>query len=117
MRIELDSHVDITVLSRNCVILTYTGKERKLSPYSDEYESIQHVPVVTRSTAWTRPHSGETSIIVFDEALWMGDKLDQILVNPKQMRHHFIKVQDNPWMQNLMVITCSQEDVTIPLYI
>ena len=47
-RIELDPHADTTILGRNCVILTYTGKKCKVLPYSDWYESIQHVPVVTR---------------------------------------------------------------------
>ena len=46
-RIELDSHPDTTALDRNCVILTYTGKECEVSPYSGEYYSIQHVSVVT----------------------------------------------------------------------
>ena len=58
-RIELDSHADTTFLGSNCVILTYTGKEWKESPYSDEYDYIQYVPVVTGDTAWTCPHSGE----------------------------------------------------------
>ena len=35
------------------MILTYTGKECKVSPYSDGYEYIQHIPVVIRGTAST----------------------------------------------------------------
>ena len=67
-----------------------------MSPYSDKYESIQHVPVVTAATLWTFPHSGETFILVFNEALWMGEKLDYTLVDPNQISHHHIDVQDNP---------------------
>ena len=47
VRIELDSHSDKIVLSHNCFIFIYTGKYVKVSPYSDKYELIQHVPVVT----------------------------------------------------------------------
>ena len=61
-------------------------------PYSDEYESIKHVPVVTGATAWTCTHSGETLILVSNEVLWMGEKLDHIFVNPNQMHHHRIDV-------------------------
>ena len=111
------SHADTTVLGSNCVILAYTGKECKVSPYSDKYKSIQHVPVVTRATEWNFPHSGETSIIMFNEDLLMGDKLDHILMNPNQMRHNHINVQDNPCMQNPMGINFLEEDLTIPLYI
>ena len=79
--IELDSHVDTTIIGSNCVILTYTGKECKVSPYNDEYQSIQHMPGFTQATAWTCPPSGKTLIIVSNEALWMGDKLDHTLMN------------------------------------
>ena len=58
-RIELESHADTTVLGSNCVILKYTGKECEVSPYSDEYKSMHHVPVVTGATSWTFPHSGK----------------------------------------------------------
>ena len=65
-RIELELYSDTTVLGCNCVILTYTSKECKVSPYSDKYESIKHVPVVTGATSWTCPHSRETFILVFN---------------------------------------------------
>ena len=113
---ELDSQADTTVLGHNCVILTYTGKGCKVSPYSDDYELIQYVSVVTGATVWNCPHSIEKFILLFNEALWMEDKLDHTLVNPKQMCHHRIDVQDNPCMKNPMGITCPEEDVTIPLY-
>ena len=58
-RIELDSHADTTVLGCNCVILSYTGKDCKVSPYSDEYKSIQHGPVVIGAAVWNCPQSGE----------------------------------------------------------
>ena len=53
------------------MILAYTCKECEVLPYSDDYESIQHVPVVTGETIWTCPEYGETFILVLNEALWM----------------------------------------------
>ena len=94
-RIELDSHADTTVLSFNCVILTYTGKEFKVSPHRDEYKSIQNVPVVNVMTAWTYPHSFKTFILVFNVALWMGYKFYHTLLNTNQMRHHRISLEKN----------------------
>ena len=93
---ELDSHADTTVAGRNCAILQYTGKECDVSPYSDEYESIQNVPIVTAATAWQSNHTGQTYILVFNEALWMGDQIDHSLINPNQLRHFGTQVQDNP---------------------
>ena len=54
-RIELDSHADTCVLGRNFVILSYSGKECEVLPYSDEYDSVKNVPIVTGATAWTLP--------------------------------------------------------------
>ena len=95
-RIELDSHSDTTVPSCNCIFLTYTVKECNVSPYSDKYKSIQHIPLVTREIAWTCSHSRETFTLVFNEALWMGKKLDHTLVNPNQMLHYSTDMKDNP---------------------
>ena len=112
----MDSHADTTVLGCKCAILAYIGKKFKVSPYSDEYESIQHVQVVTGVTAWIFPHSRETFILIFNKALCIGENLNNTLVNPNQMRHHRINVQDKPCMKKPMLITCPEEDVTVPLY-
>ena len=71
--LELDSHADTVVLGKNCVILAYTGRECDVSPYTDYYDAIKGVPIVTGATAWTSQATGETFILVFNEALWMGE--------------------------------------------
>ena len=57
-RIELDTHADTTVLGLNCVVLSYTGKECEVSPYSSQYKAVQNVPVVTGATVWTNATDG-----------------------------------------------------------
>ena len=71
-RIELDSHADTTVLGANCIILSHTGQSCEVMPYSDTYDAITDVPVVTGATLWTSPHDGDEFILIFNEALWMG---------------------------------------------
>ena len=88
----MESHADTTVLGCKCLILTYTDKEYEVSPYSDKYESIQHMLVVNGAIAWTCLHSGETFILFFNEALWMGEDLEHTLLNPNQIHHHRINV-------------------------
>ena len=66
---ELDSHADSIVAGKNCVILNYTGKECDVSPYREDYESINNVPIVTAATAWQSPITGQTYILVFNEAI------------------------------------------------
>ena len=93
---ELDSHADSIVAGSNCIILNYTGKECDVSPYRDDYNAITNVPIVTAATAWQSPHTGQCYILVFNEAIWMGDHMDHSLINPNQLRHHGVRVQDDP---------------------
>ena len=93
---ELDSHADTIVAGANCVIINYTGRECDVAPYSEEYESIQNVPIVTAATAWQSSTTGQTYILVMNEALWMGPSLPNTLINPNQLRHYGVTVQDNP---------------------
>ena len=77
--IELDMHADTTVLGLNCVILSYTGKECEVSPYSSEYEAVQNVPVVTGAMVWMNIMDGMAYLLIFHESLWVGNKLDHTL--------------------------------------
>jgi hypothetical protein len=94
---EMDSHADTIVCGANCAIIHYTGKECDVSPYTDAYEAIKSVPIVQAGTAYDNVETGETFIFVFNEAIWMGDKMDNTLVNPNQLRSFGITVQDNPF--------------------
>ena len=98
-RCELDSHAYTIVAGRNCIILSYTGRECDVSPYRDDYEAVKGVPIVHAATAWQLQHTGQTYILVLNEALWMGDTMDHSLVNPNQLRHFGIQVQDDPMSQ------------------
>lgn len=114
-KMELDSHADTVVLGANCVILSYTGRECDVSPYTDSYDAIKGVPIVKGATAWTSDLTGETFILVFNEALWMGEVLDHSLVNPNQLRHYGVTVQDNPFSTTQMHIASEDGDSIIPL--
>ena len=114
-RIELDSHADTTVLGRNCIVLQYTGRECDVSPYTDEYEVIKSVPIMTGATTWTDQDSGQTAILVFNEALWMGDQLENSLVNQNQLRYYGTTVQDNPFSDSPMYIMSSDGEFMMEL--
>ena len=114
-QIELDSHADTIVCGSNCVILHYTGKECDVSPYTDTYEAIKSVPIVQAATAYDNPETGETTILIFNEAIWMGNLLDHTLVNPNQLRAYGITVQDNPFSKAPIYISTEDNDFTIPL--
>ena len=110
-RIELDTHADTTVLGSNCVFLSYTGKECKVSPYSSQYKAVRNVPGVTGATVWTNTADGTAYLLIFHESLLMGDKLDHTLVNPNQLRAYGVSVQDNPFDAKPLSITTDDASV------
>ncbi|MFM8622587.1 MAG: hypothetical protein ACKOB3_04325, partial [Holophagaceae bacterium] len=113
-QIELDSHADTCVLGANFVILSYTGRVCDVAPYSPEYDSIKNIPIVSGATAWTLPSTGETFILIINEAIWMGGSLSHSLINPNQLRSFGTTVQDNPFATHL-TITDPEDRITVPM--
>ena len=112
--IKFDTHADTTVLGLNCVVLSYTGKECEVSPYSSQNEAVWNIPVVTGATVWTNATDGTAYLLIFHESLWMGDKLDHTLVNPNQLRAYSVSIQDNPFDDKPLSITT--DDASVELY-
>lgn len=96
-RMTLDTLADTIVLGKNGVVLSFTGRECDVAPFTEAYDPIQSIPIVTGAVAWTSPFTGATFVLVLNEALWMPDKMDDTIVNPNQLRHYGVVVQDNPY--------------------
>ena len=105
---EMDSHADTIVAGRNTLLLSFTDRVCEVSPYSDEYESIKDVPIVSAATGYTSTN-GENYILVLNEALWMPS-LDHLLLNPNQQRHYGLEVQDNPYSIEPMAIISHKDN-------
>jgi hypothetical protein len=114
-RMELDSHADTIVLGSNAIIMNYTTRECDVSPYADSYEPIRNVPIVTGATAITSATTGMTYILIFHEAIWMGELLDHSLINPNQLRSNGVEVQDNPFGNVAMHIAADDDDFIHPM--
>ena len=114
--VEMDSHADTCVLGRNFVLLHSTGRVCDVFPYTDTYDGITGVQIVTGATAWTCPNTGETFILIIPEALWMYDKMSHSLVNPNQLRAFGSLVQDNPFAGSLS-LTDPEDEVRVPMYL
>ena len=95
-RSEIDNHADTTCAGKNFLPIVYTGTTCGVKGFHNEME-VHDVPVATCATAWMHPHSGEVFIFMFNEALYFGDQLDHSLINPNQIRHFGIDVEDNPF--------------------
>ncbi len=93
---ELDSHADTIVAGATCKIIEYTNQHCQVHPYADHYEPISNVPVVKAATAYDHPSTGETFILIFGQALYMGDHMDHTLICPNQARTNGVIIDDVP---------------------
>ena len=92
----MDSNADTACLGANFAILQYTHRSAEVYPYDPTYKP-QVVPIVTGATAYDHQETGTTYIIVINEALYYGTKLDHSLLNPNQIRKYNIPLYDNPF--------------------
>ena len=94
---ECDTNADTCCLGTNFVVLEYTVRTADVYAYDKSIKPIQNVPIVTGATAWDHPVTNETFIIVINEALYYGAKLDHSLINPNQIRSFGLDFWDNPY--------------------
>jgi hypothetical protein len=59
--------------------------------------------------------TGQTYILVLNEALWMGKSLDHSLINPNQLRHFGTKVQDDPTSDRPLSIITEDNEFSMEL--
>ena len=85
--IELDSHADTIILGANCVVLLHTGQTCEVMPYSDTYDAITDVPVITGATLWTSPHDGDEYILIFNEAFGWATLYNTCWLIPTSSEH------------------------------
>jgi hypothetical protein len=100
------------------VLLSSTGESATVHSFSDERKPFADVPIGTVATAWVNPETSETFILVMNEALYFGDRLDHSLLCPNQLRAYGIMVNDTPRQfdaESNHSIMISGENVTIPL--
>ena len=95
--IELNSHAYTVVFGRNCAVLHYTGRECDVSPCTDTYEYIKSVRIALDGTEYISKETGQTCILVFNEGLWMGDQMENTLINQNQLQYFGLTVQENPF--------------------
>ena len=77
---ELDSHADTVVAGSACKVIELTDQSCEVYAYADHYEPITNVPVAKVATAYDHPISGETFMLIFGQALYMGDRMSHTLI-------------------------------------
>ena len=110
-RNELDTHADTGVAGRNWCVIEFTGDQVEVQPYSTEYEAIKGIPIAKCATVWTDPDSGREWLLLADQMLWFGERLDHSLLNPNQIREFGIRVCDDPFGHESIGIKTEKVDI------
>ena len=92
-RCEMDSHADTCVAGSNCTVLEYTGRFATVEAYSPDYPS-KEIPIATVATTYDSPTSGESYVLILNEALYFGENLSFSLLSPNQLRDNDIHVDE-----------------------
>ena len=54
------------------------------------------MPIFQLATEYDNTETGDTTILILKKEIWMGETMDQTLLNPNQLRAYGMTVQDNP---------------------
>ena len=101
-------------MGENFIILEYTQRTADVYTYDKDVDPNKDVPIVSGATAW-RDASGQVYILVFNESLYYGKRLDHSLINPNQVRAYGIDFWDNPFDKERGLTINTNDDVAIPL--
>jgi hypothetical protein len=118
---ESDLHADTSVAGPNCIVLEYIEQVVNVSAFSEQLDTMEGIPIVTAATAIDNPATGETTILVLGQALYMGNKVKNTLICPNQLRSYGMVVDDTPVHLAPMnkpsthSIYCPEENFSIPL--
>ena len=97
---ECDTNADTCWLVKNFVILKFNQRALYMYAYIQYIAHIVGVQIVSGATAWDDPVTGQTYILVINEGLYYGNKMDHSLINPNQIRAYGIPLWDNTYYQS-----------------
>jgi len=115
---ELDSHAYTCGVNNVAKFLEYSGQVAQVSGFANSMTPIQDVPIVKAALAVDDPATGETTVIIINQALYFGDLLSHALLNPNQLRANDATVDDIPKhlsSKSMHSITINEENFSIPL--
>ena len=92
---ESDANADTCCLVQNFIPIAYTNRSSNFYPYSEAYETIENVPIVSGATYYDHT-DGNTYILVLYKSLYYVSKMKHSLVNPNYTDHSVPFIYENP---------------------
>jgi hypothetical protein len=92
---ELDSHADTTVAGANFIPYGDPVNTVTVHAFSPKYGTKTY-SIYTAATVYTCPYTGQQSLLLFHNTIYLGDELKHSLICPNQMRDYGLQVYDCP---------------------
>ena len=96
--------------------MNFRGNECDIAPYTDAYETKKAMPISQTATEYNNPDTGETTTLILNEAIWMGETMDHTLVNPNQLCVYGMTVQYNTFAEAPILIATEDHEFMLTLY-
>ena len=94
-RAELDSHANMVVMGKHCILLTEPGNRCcRVKAFSPEHEAIE-IPIVDALVAWTNQQTHEPHLLKFENVLYV-ESMEHHLIPPFILREAGYIVNDVP---------------------
>lgn len=110
----MDTNADTCCLGPNYAVLAPTMGMANVYAYDKLIRPVKGIPILSGGTAYDDPITGKTYILVINQGLDYGTKLDHSLINPNQLRSYGVQVWDNPFDHERGLNVHIDPEVTIP---
>ena len=97
LRTELDSHANMAVVGKHCVVFDKIyGKTCEVEPFDPSIGTAKEVPVVDAALAYDCPYTGKTFILILRNTLYIKS-LEHNLIPPFLLHKAGLKVNECPY--------------------
>ena len=100
---DLDSHANMCVFGKNCIVLSETGRTVDVNAFAEEVGGLNEVPIVDVIVAYDCPRSNKVFLLVARNVLYV-ESMENNLVPPFLLREAGLQVNDVPkihWTQEM----------------
>ena len=100
VRTELDSHANMVVVGKNCVIFDDTDKTCTVNAFSESAGKLHDIPIIDAVIAYDCPYQCKTFLLLMRNALYISE-LEINLLPPFIVRESGIQIDECPKIQTI----------------
>jgi hypothetical protein len=80
--------------------LEFTNQVAEVSGFANLLNPLRDIPIIKAALAYDHLDTGETIVLVINQALYFGDQLDDIIIKPNQLQAFGIlwMISQNIWV-------------------